>query len=109
MNVVLMMLETTLTLRKRGLCLRDWGQPGQNEQALAEWAPQLWEADTQKLARLVRNYGIETVNAATMARGVHRAILRYYERRHSLPTWWCRYCGVRDDRPARVEGSDHRL
>ena len=24
-------------------------------------------------ARLVRNYGIETVNAATMARGVHRA------------------------------------
>ena len=75
MNVVLMMLETTLTLRKRGLCLRDWGQPGQNEQALAEWAPQLWEADTQKLARLVRNYGIETVNAATMARGVHRAIL----------------------------------
>ena len=40
-----------------------------------EWAPQLWEADTQKLARLVRNYGIKTVNAATMARGVHRAIL----------------------------------
>ena len=75
MNVVLMMLEPTLTLRKRGLCLRDWGQPGQNEQALAEWAPQLWEADTQKLPRLVRNYGIETVNAATMARGVHRAIL----------------------------------
>jgi hypothetical protein len=38
-----------------------------------EWAPQLWEADTQKLVRLIRNYPIETVNAATMARGVHRA------------------------------------
>jgi hypothetical protein len=31
------------------------------------------EADTQKLVRLIRNYPIETVNAATMARGVHRA------------------------------------
>ena len=73
MNVVLMMLETTVTLRKRGSVPERRGQPGQNEQALAEWAPQLWEVDTQKLARLVRNYGIETVNAATMARGVHRA------------------------------------
>ena len=41
----------------------------QNEHALAEWAPQLWAADTQKLVRLVRNYRIERVNAATMARG----------------------------------------
>ena len=45
----------------------------QNEHALAEWAPQLWAADTQKLVRLVRNYRIERVNAATMARGVHCA------------------------------------
>jgi hypothetical protein len=45
----------------------------QNEHALAEWAPQLWAADTQKLVRLVRNYRIERVNAATMAPGVHRA------------------------------------
>jgi hypothetical protein len=45
----------------------------QNEHALAEWAPQLWAADTQKLVRLVRNYRVERVNAATMARGVHRA------------------------------------
>jgi hypothetical protein len=45
----------------------------QNEHGLAEWAPQLWAADTQKLVRLVRNYRIERVNAATMARGVHRA------------------------------------
>ena len=96
MNVVLMMLETTVTLRKRGLCLRDWGQPGQNEQALAEWAPQLWEVDTQKLARLVRNYGIETVNAATWpAASIAQTLAVLRERRHSLPRWWCRYCGAR--------------
>ena len=75
-----------------------------------EWAPQLWEADTQKLARLVRNYGIETVNAATMARGVHRANSCGTTRAPAqLADVVVRYCGVRNDRPARVEGSDHRL
>ena len=33
----------------------------QGEEALAEWAPRLAAANTQKLVRLVRNCGIETV------------------------------------------------
>lgn len=44
------------------------------QHALADWAPQLPLApDAQKLVRLVRQYGIEIVIAATKARGFHRA------------------------------------
>jgi hypothetical protein len=43
------------------------------QHALADWAPQLLAPDAQKLVRLVRQYGIEIVIAATKARGFHRA------------------------------------
>jgi hypothetical protein len=71
---------------------------------------------TQKLVRLVRNCGIETVIGVAKEiplrglRRLSRGLLTHYETyRHSFPTWWCRCCGVSNDRRARLEGSDCRL
>ena len=57
----------------------------QGEEALAEWAPRLSAANAQKLVRLVRNCGIETVIGVAKeipVRGVRRlsrGLLTHYE------------------------------
>ena len=57
----------------------------QGEEALAEWAPRLSAANAQKLVRLVRNCGIETVIGVAKEipvrglRRLSRGLLTHYE------------------------------
>jgi hypothetical protein len=63
----------------------------QGEEALAEWAPRLSAANTQKLVRLVRNCGIETVIGVAKEipvrglRRLSRGLLTHYENPPAQP------------------------
>jgi len=83
-EVLQQMEQSDVTVHGFRSTFRDWAAEATAyrnhvvEQALAHTIGNAVEAayrrgDTQKLVRLIRNYPIETVNAATMARGVHRA------------------------------------